>query len=560
MWRKIFLALAIAWCLVANDAAAWYIQQPFNSTQQNNLCSWLGSSAKRRAWFKDVYKAGDTPPNTMYPGSYCPLTGGRDITAKMCWVDEYVGRMHFTQELGQLSGSAKNKVTQVSFEHDACYKYYTTSGFASFNHPDSSTYMCADKIPMRKNLYPLPGEPLTQASLDVIDCGNMFMPGSGGWRDSYGGKWYVLQDNQSPFLTGYINTDVAYEPEARCGWWNIQGTLTSDGFIGISATNPAGSGYYYDTYAGRLKKDTCLGFTTFSSGRMWQWESLYMRFTNELGLGGPFKMVRFGTPAWWDFSLPVPLPTTESTSPFPNPYCDSCSPLYDQWGTTGDIPAPGDYDGDTTSDVAVWRPSDMKWYIWTSSTGYTLSTAMNKLWGTTGDIPVPGDYDGDGRNDLAMYRPSDRKWYILKSSSGYVNSSVWQWGVAGDIPAPGDYDGDGKADLTIYRPNGNVWWIASSQNNYASYTTLGWGGAGDVPASGDYDGDGKSDVTMWRPSTGVWWVLKSSSNFTNYFTKQWGTVGDKPYPGDFDGDGMTDMSIWRPSESKWYILESSSGY
>ena len=38
--------------------------------------------------------------------------------------------------------------------------------------------------------------------------------------------------------------------------------------------------------------------------------------------------------------------------------------------------------------------------------------------GTLGDVPVLGDYDGDGKADIAVYR--DGYWYILRSSDGGV--------------------------------------------------------------------------------------------------------------------------------------------
>ena len=139
---------------------------------------------------------------------------------------------------------------------------------------------------------------------------------------------------------------------------------------------------------------------------------------------------RQSTGQW--FSL---LPTTQViTVPF------GCMPC-------GDVPVPGDYDGDGTTDVAVYRPSTGTWYIQRSTTG----TTQQVQWGAPGDVPVPGDYDGDGKADIAVYRPSDGFWYILRSSDGTTQQA--QWGAPGDVSVPGDYDGDGKTDIAVYRPS-----------------------------------------------------------------------------------------------------------
>jgi hypothetical protein len=44
-----------------------------------------------------------------------------------------------------------------------------------------------------------------------------------------------------------------------------------------------------------------------------------------------------------------------------------------------------------------------------------------------GDVPAPGDYDGDGIIDLAVFRPSTGQWLVK-------DIDIDVWGTAGDIP------------------------------------------------------------------------------------------------------------------------------
>jgi hypothetical protein len=91
-----------------------------------------------------------------------------------------------------------------------------------------------------------------------------------------------------------------------------------------------------------------------------------------------------------------------------------------QFGQPGDIPVRGDYDGDDRIDIAVYRPSTGVWYIQPSHHDcYALGGCpfVSVQWGQDGDVPVPGDYDGDGRTDIAVWRPSNGMWWILFAAS-----------------------------------------------------------------------------------------------------------------------------------------------
>ena len=189
------------------------------------------------------------------------------------------------------------------------------------------------------------------------------------------------------------------------------------------------------------------------------------------------------------------------------------------FGGPGYVPVAGDYNGDGTTDLAVYEPSTRTWFV------------RNQLaiqFGDAGDIPVPGDYNGDGTTDLAVYRPSTGAWFVRNQLA------VTGFGGLGFQPVVADYNGDGTTDLAVYQPSTGFWYV---RNQFA----IQFGGPGAVPAPGDYNGDGAADLAFYRPATGFWSVR-------NQFTRTHGSVGDVPVARDFDGNGTTDVAVYRPAD------------
>ncbi|HQU83677.1 MAG TPA: VCBS repeat-containing protein, partial [Pyrinomonadaceae bacterium] len=213
-----------------------------------------------------------------------------------------------------------------------------------------------------------------------------------------------------------------------------------------------------------------------------------------------------------------------------------------------------DFDGDGKADPSVFRPTDTNWYLSRSSNNQLSVTQF----GVSTDKLTPADYDGDSKTDIAVWRenasdPNLSYFYILQSANNTVK--IEQFGSLNDKPSfSGDWDGDGKADVSVYRPSNNTFYYRPSATPATSFVGINWGIANDVPMRGDFDGDGKSDAAVFRPSNGDWYIRQSSNNQLR--VDNWGISTDKFVSADYDGDAKTDLAVFR--NGVWYIKQSTN--
>jgi hypothetical protein len=113
----------------------------------------------------------------------------------------------------------------------------------------------------------------------------------------------------------------------------------------------------------------------------------------------------------------------------------------------GDLPLIGDWAGRGTSQVGFFRPSTGEWF---------LDRGANSKWngckkdvcaasfGSAGDIPVAGDWNGNGISKIGIFRPSSGEWFLDLNGNGAwdgpaLDLYVSGYGQAGDIPVVGKW-------------------------------------------------------------------------------------------------------------------------
>jgi hypothetical protein len=61
------------------------------------------------------------------------------------------------------------------------------------------------------------------------------------------------------------------------------------------------------------------------------------------------------------------------------------------------------------------------------------------FFGTNGDLPLGGDWDGDGNDSIGVWRPSSLEFFLSNDNIAIANQFVF--GAVGDTPVVGDWDG-----------------------------------------------------------------------------------------------------------------------
>jgi hypothetical protein len=209
------------------------------------------------------------------------------------------------------------------------------------------------------------------------------------------------------------------------------------------------------------------------------------------------------------------------------------------FGSPGDLPIMGDWDGDGVFTVGVFTPSTATFHLRNSNSAGPADFTF--AFGPAGiGVPVAGDWDGDGKWSVGVFAPSRGDWNLRNElSAGMPDAGSFLFGLPGSKPVVGDWDGDGKFSQGVVEPDG-TWKLKNVLATGTPDFTFAYGSFANQVIAGDWNGDG-----IWTPGTledngsgGLTWKLRNSNSagpadvtpFTYGASSALGAVGDFNFP------------------------------
>jgi Zn-dependent metalloprotease len=201
--------------------------------------------------------------------------------------------------------------------------------------------------------------------------------------------------------------------------------------------------------------------------------------------------------------------------------------------------------------AGVFRPGNGLLYLKNAHISGFADVAIN--YGTGGDYPIAGDWDGNGTATIGIYR--NGSFYLRNSNTLGFADNVFAFGTPGDQPVAGDWDGDGVDTIGVYR-NG-LFLLRNNNSEGPADMSFYLGNPGDVGIAGDWDGDSMGDTTgVFRPSNGI--IFLKNANTTGFadIALNYGLAGDMPVTGDWNNDGIDTIGVYR--NAQFYLRNSNT--
>ncbi|TWG03534.1 VCBS repeat protein [Streptomyces brevispora] len=232
-----------------------------------------------------------------------------------------------------------------------------------------------------------------------------------------------------------------------------------------------------------------------------------------------------------------------------------------------------DVDGDGHGDL-MYRGLDGELYAITNTTGagpYMIRRDDNEEMAK--DIIAPGDLDGDGTSDVITLSATGKlslRQHSTWSGTGPITWSGTGWQKYNKVIAPGDLNGDGRGDLLARTPSGDIYvYVSTGKVGGAPFKPgvkvgYGWGVYDQIVGANDVNGDGLGDVIA-RTTGGDLYFYAGSGDPAKPFKARVKTgYGFDVYNqlvgmDDIDGDGLGDIIARKPDGVIYTYLSTGRG-
>jgi hypothetical protein len=205
-------------------------------------------------------------------------------------------------------------------------------------------------------------------------------------------------------------------------------------------------------------------------------------------------------------------------------------------GGQNDLPIVGDWDGNGTFTIGVFRPGNNNTFYLSNNNATGLVDVITTL-GAPGDLPIVGDWDGNGTTTIGVFRPgingNSNTFYLKNTNIGGTVDIISSLGAPGDLPIAGDWDGDGDMTIGVYRPSTSTFYLSDG----STIDTVPFGAPGDLAIVGDWDGNGTWTIGLYRQVISTFYLRNINATGNPDLTISYGdgSLGDKPVAGDWDG-------------------------
>jgi len=209
----------------------------------------------------------------------------------------------------------------------------------------------------------------------------------------------------------------------------------------------------------------------------------------------------------------------------------------------------------TPSPVGIFRPGNGTFYLKKADTIGFPDFVLT--FGMPGDYPIVGDWDGNGTDTVGIYR--NGVFYLRNSNTTGQHDIAFAFGSPGDQPVVGDWNHDGIDTIGVYRSSTITFYLRNSNSSGSPQMTFALGNPGDIGIAGDWNGDGTDTTGVFRPSNGVLYLKNTNSTGYADIGLNYGLPRDKPVVGDWNNDGTDTIGVYR--NGTFYLRNSNTvGY